>query len=336
MLIIGCDYHPYGQTIAMVDTATGELTRRNLEHPNGEAERFYRSLPPGALIGIEATGATQWFERLVAECGHELWVGDAAVIKAKQAGKPKTNERDALHLLDLLVGGQFPRLWVPSPGERDVRQLLQHRAQQVQAQTKVKGQLHGLAMAQGLCRKHKLFSRAGRELLEKLELGPWASRRRRDLLAQFDSLQPEIAELDQAVAEEGARRPEVAQLRRIKGVGPVVALAFVLTVGPIRRFLRSRQLVAYLGLNPRENSTGDHQRLGHITKQGNKMMRWLLVEAAQTAVRCDPEMHRIYARLKFRRGANVAKVAIARRLAVKMYWTLRQASERGASGSHVR
>ena len=107
------------------------------------------------------------------------------------------------------------------------------------------------------------------------------------------------------------------------GVGPVVSLAFVLTVGPVERFPNSRKLVSYLGLNPRENSSGGRQRLGSISKQGNSMMRWLLVEAGQTAARRDEELRRAYQRLKFRRVSGIAKVAMARRLAVRLYWMLR-------------
>jgi transposase len=311
----------------MLDRERGELTIRRLEHENGEAKKFYSSLPKGTLIGIEATGSTQWFERLMAECGHELWVGDPAEIRARRVRKQKTDERDALHLLELLVTNRFPRVWVPSVEDRDARQLLQHRHKLVQMRTAVKNQLHALAMSQGLCRKRKLWSELGRRQLEALELGPWASRRRQELLALLDELDPQIAELDQAVEAEARRRPEVVQLMELKGVGPVVGLAFVLTLGPASRFLRSRQVVSYLGLNPQENSSSTHQRFGHITKQGNTMMRWLLVEAGHTAVRCDPELRRVYQRIKFCRGANVAKVAMARRLAVRMYWKLRQAQE---------
>ena len=336
MFIIGCDYHPRFQMIAILEKATGEVKVLRLEHESGEAKRFYASLPKGVLVGIEATGSTQWFERMVGECGHELWVGDPAEIRARRVRKQKTDERDALHLLDLLLTNRFPRVWVPSPEDRDARQLLQHRQKLVGMRTSVKNQLHGLAMGQGLCRKQKLWSESGRKQLEALELGPWASRRRQELLTLLDELAPKNAELDKAVEAEAARRPDVVRLRAQKGVGPIVGLAFVLTLGTVDRFRRSRQLVSYLGLNPREDSSGSHQYLGHISKQGNSMMRWLLVEAGQTAARLDPELGRVYKRLKFRRGANVAKVAIARRLAVKMYWILRQAPETAPAGSHVR
>jgi transposase len=331
MAIIGCDWHTRYQVIAMLDTETGEMTTRQLEHENCEARRFYAELAEPSLIGIEATGYTQWFERLMAELGHELWVGDPAEIRARAVRRQKTDTRDAEPLLELLLTKRFPRVWVPTPEERDVRQLLKHRDKLVKMRTSVQNQLHFLAMSQGVCRKRKLWTERGRVELEGLELGVWASQRRQELLDLLDRLGPRIEGLDRAVRTEAARRPPARELREEAGVGPVTALAFVLTVGPIERFRRSRQLVSYLGLNPREDSSGGHQRLGHISKQGNERLRWLLVEAGHTAARIDPQLQRQYARLKFRRGGKVAKVAMARRLAVRLYWRLR----RYAAGSHV-
>jgi transposase len=329
MFIIGCDLHTRYQQIAMLDTVTGEVVTRRLEHENGEARAFYASLAKPALVGIEATGCTQWFERMLGELGHELWVGDPAEIRARAVRRQKTDTRDAEHLLDLLASNRFPRIWIPSLQERDARQLLKHRDKLVRMRTSVKNQLHYLAMSQGVCRKQKLWTERGRRELEELPLGTWASRRRQELLELLellDRLQPRIEELDEAVKVEAQARPEVLRLMRQKGVGPVVGLAFVLTLGPVERFPRSKQVVSYLGLNPREASSGGHQRLGSISKQGNEMLRWLLVEAGQSASQADPELRRKYQRLKLRRGTKVAKVALARILAVRLYWALREAS----------
>jgi transposase len=326
MIIIGCDFHTRFQQIAMLDPTTGEIVERRLEHETGDAEKFYASLPGPARVGVEATIRAQWFERVLSRHGHELWIGDAAEIGAARVRKQKTDSRDALHILDLLLTNRFPRIWAPSPAERDLRHLLRHRHKLVGYRTSVMNQLHGLAMSQGLCRKRKLWSRVGRQELEALTLDPWASRRRQELLQLLDRLNPWIAELDRAVKEEAERRPEAVCLMKQPGVGPVTALSFVLTIGPIRRFPRSKHVVSYLGLNPREESSGGKQRLGSISKQGNSMMRYLLVEAAQVASQSDPELRRHYLRLKFRRGHSaVAKVAIARKLAVRLYWKLREA-----------
>lgn len=327
MLIIGCDFHSRFQQIAMLDTQTGEITERRLEHETGEAEQFYRFLRPPVRIGMECSGHAHWFERLLAELGHELWVGDAARIRASEVRKQKTDTRDASHILDLMMTNRFPRVWRPSPAERDVRQLLVHRQRLVWARINVKNQLQTLAMNQGLCMRRKLWARAGRHTLERLALGPWTRRRRDELLQMLDQLDGLIEKLDRAVEEEAQKRGDVVRLMAHHGVGPVTALAFVLTLGPIERFRRSKQVVSYLGLNPREHSSGGRQHLGPISKQGNTLMRYLLVEAAQAASRSHPELRRHYQRLKFRRGSAVAKVAIARKLAVRLYWMLREEAD---------
>jgi transposase len=327
MLIIGCDFHTRYQQIAMVDTVTGELTERRLDHESGEAHAFYRSLQGPVRVGIEATGPLHWFERLLAELGHELWIGDSAKIRASDLRKQKTDERDALLILELLLANRFPRIWVPTPAERDLRQLLWHRHKLVRLRTMLGNQLHFLAMSQGLCRKKKLFTKVGRRELSLLSLGPWASRRREELLHLLDQLDPRITELDRAVLEEAKRREDAVRLMTHPGIGPVNALAFVLTIGPVSRFRRSKQVVSYLGLNPSEHSSGGKRRLGAISKQGNTMVRWLLIEAAHHTTRFDAELRQDFQRLKFRRGHAVAKVAIARKLAVRMFWMLRSGAD---------
>jgi len=327
MKIIGCDFHTRYQQIAMLDDETGELTERRLEHENGEAQKFYRDLLKPVRVGVEATGPLAWFERLLDELGHELWIGDSAKIRASEVRKQKTDERDAQLILDLLLTNRFPRIWVPTPAERDLRQLLWHRHKLVRMRTMVRNQLHFLAMNQRLCRKHRLFTRKGRQQLEALPLAPWTARRREELLQLLDRLEPSITQLDQAVLAEAKLRDDASRLMTHPGIGSVNALAFVLTVGSIARFRRSKQLVSYLGLNPSEHSSGGKQRLGAISKQGNTMVRWLLIEAAHQVVRLDAELRCDYQRLKSRRGSAVAKVAIARKLAVRMYWMLRSGAD---------
>ena len=103
MKIVGCDLHTRYQPIALLDQETGELVERRLEHESGEAREFYSGLSAAVRVGIEATGHTRWFERMLGELGHELWIGDAAQIRASVVRKQKTDARDAAHLLDLLL-----------------------------------------------------------------------------------------------------------------------------------------------------------------------------------------------------------------------------------------
>src|ERR1700722_7424624 len=197
MLIIGVDYHPSDQYIAFADTETGESGERRLNHRAGEAEKFYRELQSRAAsvrVGMEATGYSRWFERLLAELGIELWIGDAAEIKTRRVRKQKTDTNDARLLLKLLLEETFPRIWVPSPENRDLRQLLWHRHRMVQMRTRIMNQLQALAMNEGQRRKKKRGNKQGRAQLEKLPLSPWASRRRKDLLELLDRMNPPIEE----------------------------------------------------------------------------------------------------------------------------------------------
>ena len=161
---IGCDVHTRDQVVAWIEEETGEIKKRRLEHAGQEVKEFYAQFPRGTVVGIEATFPAYWFERLLGELGHELWVGDAARIRASEVRYQKTDPRDAEGILDLLRTGRFPRIWVPSLEERDLRQLLVHRMKQVRARTQVKNQLHALAISQGVCRKRKLWSAKGREI----------------------------------------------------------------------------------------------------------------------------------------------------------------------------
>ena len=341
MLIIGCDYHPGMQQIAWFDNESGECGEQRLEHGTGEAERFYRELKRRGVqvrVGIEASGHTRWFERLLAELEMELWIGNPAKIAAQRVRKQKTDRGDAQQLLQLLREDRFPRVWVPSAENRDLRQLLWHRHRLVQMRTRVKNQLHAIALNEGVQRRSRLWSKAGRAQLESLALDRWTARRRHDLLQLFDQLTPQIAELSRAVEQEAERRPEVQRLMTHPGVGPITALAFVLVLGTPDRFRCGKQVGSYLGLIPCEDSSAGKQRLGHLSKQGNTLLRYLLVEAAQAAVRCDPQWRRRFLHLAMRRQRNIAIAAMARKLAVSLYWLWRKAEDPPAapqSGSHV-
>jgi len=326
MLIIGCDYHPGFQQIAWVNSDTGEFQERRLQHRE-EAEKFYRELAVGgvqARVGMEASGQARWFERLLAELQFELWIGDAAEIRAKRVRKKKTDREDARHILRLLLEDRFPQIWVPSWENRDVRQLLWHRHRMVQMRTRIMNQLQAVALNEGLRCKKRLWRERGRQQLESFQLAPWASRRRRDLLELLDRLNPTIAELSQAIEQEVEKYPAAQRLMTHPGVGVLTALAFVLIIGEAERFGCGKQIASYLGLVPEEDSSGESRRLGHISKQGSRILRFFLVEAAQVTVRSDPEWRSKFFHLALRRGRKIAKVAMARRLAVRLYWMWRK------------
>src|SRR2546427_403831 len=242
MMIIGCDFHPSWQQVSWLDTETGETGEQKLVQASGDAEGFYRQVAAPALIGMEATGNCHWLVDLLAELGHELWVGDAAQIRASYVRQQKTDKRDAAHILKLLVEGRFPRIWMPSSEVRDLRQLLLHRYKLVIIRARVKNELQHLCLNKGVQRKHKLWSQAGQQILRELPLKPWAARRRDDLLKLMAMLDQQIEPLDQAVQEEAQRDKMALLLQTQPWVGPITALAYVLTMGDVSRFPRGKQV----------------------------------------------------------------------------------------------
>jgi len=237
--------------------------------------------------------------------------------------RQKHDRRDAALILKLLLEGRFPRIWTPSGEEKDLRQLLIHRYKLVRLRATTKNELQHLAMNQGVTKKRKLWSKAGEQVLRELALKPWASRRREDLFKVRGMLDEQIASLDAAVVEAAEKNEKAKLLMTQPGVGPITSMAFVLTMGDVQRFPRGKQVASYLGLIPREYSSGGKQRLGSISKQGNHFMRMLLVEATQIAVRYDPGFRNEYLHRCHSKAKGVAKVAAARKLAIRLYWMLR-------------
>lgn len=340
MKIVGCDFHPSFQQIAVLETVTGEIEERRLCNSGGEAEQFYRELAEPALIGMEAVGNSLWFEQLVARLGHELWIGDAAQIRASYVRRQKTDRRDAGHILRLLVENRFPRIWVPSESQRDQRHLLLHRHKLVQMRTRIKTELQHVAMNQGMQKKRHLWSVRGRADFKNLPLEGWTAQRRADLVSLLALVESQVDKLDEAVRRIAGGDMQAQLLMTQPGVGPVTSLAFVLTIGDVKRFKRAKQVASYLGLIPSERSSGDKRHLGSISKQGNVFLRTLLVEAAQSACRHDEEFRREYRHRCHHKPTGVAKVAAARKLAIRLYWMLRTqtpyrpAVHTGGSPSH--
>ncbi len=284
MKIVGCDFHPRWQQVAIFDGETGEVSEHKLLNGDGEAERFYRGLKAPTLVGIEACGNSQWFIDLLERLGHQVWVGDAARIRASYVRKQKTDRRDAGHILKLLMEDRFPRLWTPTAEQRDLRQLLIHRHKLVEVRTRVKNGLQHLALNRGMQKQRSLWTASGMAGLKNLPLEGWSLRRREDLLKLLAELDQQVRGLDDAVhlaAEEHAQaRLLMTQPGGGSGDGAGICADHRRCV-PVP----AQRASGRVGLIPREHSSGGKQRLGWISKQGDRFLRQLLVEAAQTTCR---------------------------------------------------
>src|ERR1035437_9693884 len=303
MKILGCDLHAKQQTIAMVDTETGEFTEKTLSHEGNAVREFYAALEGPVVVGIEATGAMQWFLELLEELGIECRVGHPAKIRADEIRKQKHDRRDARLVLDLLVmKDPFPQIWMPSTEQRDLRTLLRDRHQWVKMRARLQHTLRAIALNDALRQGHALWSAAGQS----------------DLQSLYVQLQKRIRELDKEVEAQARQRPQARRLLTHPGVGAVTALATSVFLGDPSRFATGNQVASYIGMIPCEHSSGKRQRLGKLTKEGNSLLRYLWTEATMHAVRKDPELKRFYRRKLIQKGMGKARIAAARKLGIRL------------------
>jgi len=323
MRLIGCDLHASQQSIAMLDRDTGVVVEKTLMHEGGAVREFYAAVPPPVVVGIEATGSMGWFLRLMEELAIECRVGHPTAIRKAETHRQKHDRRDAALLLQLLVENRFPAIWMPSTEYRDLRSLLLHRHQWVRMRTRVQNALHAIVLAHGVRRGHTLWNRDGQALLASLPLAPYTADRRSELQGLYQHLQAHIDRLDKQVKHVADERPRATLLMTHPGVGPVTALATDVFVGDPTRFLDGKALASYVGMIPREYSSGTRQRLGALSKQGNPFLRFLWCEAAAHAVRRDPDLQRFYRRKAVQKGFAKARVAAARKLGIRLWIMMR-------------
>lgn len=323
---LGVDLHTRSQTVCWCDTTDGEIQQRTLDHRSEDVRAFYAQFPAPAVVGVEAMGYARWFHRLVEETGHHLLVGDARRIRQFAERRQKNDRRDAELLLDLLRHGDFPAVHMPSTASQEVLRLLRYRHRLVRMRTALWNGLHAVALSHRLQLGFRLRNAEGRQRLQALALSGADALQREHSLALLEEVQARILAVEHELAARAQNDRRVARLRTHPGVGLLTALAVVHTLEPVTRFDRARRVAAYCGLDPMEHSSGTAVRFGHISKQGNRLLRFLLGEAAHSAIRPggDTELRRFYFHLLVKKPAAVATVATARKLALRLYVLLRE------------
>lgn len=320
----GVDFHTRQQLIKWCDTRDGEIKEQRLFHDSlDEVRTFYAQFRGEVRIGIEACGYSEWFERLLHELGHEVWVGDATKIRRRARSRQKTDRRDAELLIDLLLKDEFPRINRLSFESLEVLRCLRYRHRLVQMRSRMRNSLQAIALGSGIVLKSKLRTKRGREKLNDLPLSPVLSQQRSGWLDMIEEIERRIAEVEQELEKTAVGDERVRRLRTHPGVGLLTALALVHTLCPVDRFANTRKVAAYVGLEPREYSSGERKRMGRISKAGSRVLRFLLVEAGIKATWKDVELKNLYYRVLHRRGQARAKVAVARHLLIHAFIMLR-------------
>lgn len=318
----GVDFHARQQTISYCDSADGEIHQCELQHEGDQVREFYAQFQGEVIVGLEASGYSNWFEELLESMHHTVWLGNPAEIRRKAPRRQKNDRRDADLILSLMLKEDFPRLHRFSAESRLVLRQLRYRHKLVKVRTIAKNSLQAISLNAGWSLKRGLTKRE-QERLRALELPPVLAQQRDEWLQMVVELDQRLATIEAALEKVAASDPQIALLRTHPGIGLLTGLGVRHTLAPVARFSTTRKVVAYVGLDSMEDSSADRRQLGSISKEGSRLLRYLLNEAGQTAARRDPDLKRFYHRLVHRRNRPKAKVAVARKLLVRSFIMLR-------------
>lgn len=300
------------------------MSTHELKHQNqAELRTFYSQFSGPVLVGLEASGYSPWFEQMLEELGHEVWLGDASEIRRRARRRQKNDRRDAELILDLMLHDEFPRIHRPTAQSREILRMLRYRHKLVKLRTIIKQSLQALSIQSGCSLRAQLFTRAGLQRLRDLPMSPVMGYQRDQWLQSLEPLNQRIAEAVTWLEQRAAGDERIERLRTHPGIGLLTALGVAHTLAPVSRFCNQRKVAAYVGFDPKERSSGEKKRYLGISKAGSRVLRFLLIEAAQTACKADPELKRFYLRLQHRQGRPKAKVAVARKLLIRSYIMMR-------------
>ena len=320
-LYIGVDFHPYSQTVAYCDEQYGDINYKLFDHKDKKALReFYKQADKDSLIGVEATGTTQWFDRMLSEMGLELKTGNPRLIRRMALSRHKNDYRDAETILDLLITGRFPEIEPRSEYSQLVLGLLRHRHAMVGQRTAIANALQAFARRKGLDR-FRTKSKKAKELIVSAVDCETETFMVDSRFRLYELLTKEIMRTESELGSYARKDEKVRLLLTHSGVGPLTALCMVHTLGDVNRFGRKEEVVSYVGLDPLDKSSGEKKRIGRISKHGSRLLRFLLVHSAQTSR--DKRIRDFYLKVSRRRGKPIAKVAAARKLLVNCFIMLR-------------
>jgi transposase len=323
-IYIGVDFHARQQTVCSLKTDEGVVNSHNLKHQDkDEVRAFYQQFSGRVVVGIEASGYSPWFEQLLEDLGHEVWLGDATEIRRRARWRQKNDRRDAELILDLLVHDEFPRLQRPLMKSREILRMLRYRQKLIKIRTIGKNSLQALALQSGLAKRSQLFTSSGKQELLAAAMSPAMQWQREQWLQLMEPLNQRLLETMFWLKQQSQDDERIVRLRTHPGIGLLTSLCLVHTLEPVSRFRNQRKVAAYAGLDPMERSSAERKRFLGISKAGSRVLRYLLVEAAHTAVKKDDDLKRFYQRLVERRGRPKAKVAAARKLLIRSYIMLR-------------
>jgi transposase len=320
---VGIDLHRRRSVIVRM-TRDGERlgeTKRIVNDPSELAAQV-ASWGESPQVVLEATYGWYWAADVLAEAGAQVHLAHPLGVKGFAYRRVKNDELDARDLADLLRMGRLPEAWIAPPEIRGLREEIRHRCKLVALRSGLKAQVHSVLAKQGVqVPVSDLFGVGGQLLLDELALDAPFQARVLSLRRLIEAFTFEIDVLAKRTSGKLARHPGFRAIQAIPGVGPVLGAVFVAEIGDVTRFDRPQKLCSWAGMTPRHRESDTKVHRGRITKQGNHLVRWAAVEAVQRLYGGAIGATRV--RLTERRGANIAKVAAARKLLTLVYYGLR-------------
>jgi transposase len=319
---VGIDLHRRRSVIVRMDQAGQRLDTTRIDNDPAVLAGLVAQWGEAPEVVLEATYGWYWAADVLAEAGATVHLAHPLGVKGFAYRRVKNDERDAADLADLLRMGRLPQAWIAPPATRELRELVRHRAKLVALRSGLKASVHAvLAKCGTTVPMSDLFGAAGQQLLDGLALPPVYAGRITSLRRLIDSFDFEIGIYTRLLAARLDGHAGYRAIQAVDGVGPAFAAVFVAEIGDVHRFAGAPHLCSWAGLTPRHHESDAKVRRGRITKQGSRLVRWAAVEAVQRVRRGPVGAAR--ARIGERRGANIGKVAAARRLLTLVYYGLR-------------
>ena len=325
MYTIGCDQHKHYCFMVTMNEEKQIIHKERIEHDDRERlENFFKELPGPSQMAIEACGYEAWLCDSAGASGVDVHLAHPLKVKAIAEAKIKTDKIDATTLAKLLSADLLPEAYLAPQEIRERRYLLRYRQCLVKYQTSIKNRMHSIIDRLGIKKPNitDLFSPVGIKWLTHLTLPEVYRKALTGHLELLSFIQQQIKKVEQQINLILKTDPLADILQTVPGIGKFSAFLLLAEIGPVERFSSPDKLSAYSGLVPSVHQSGKSEYFGSITKQGNKFIRWILVEASQRAIKQDPGLQDFHSRIEFKKGHNVATVAVARKLLTYIYHVL--------------
>jgi len=327
-MYIGIDLHKANAVVTALDVAGQDVLTTKVKNTRSGWEEFRELFPDGGEVVLESTLNHMEVVDLLEGWGYTVSVAHSKDVRAIATSKSKTDKIDSRILAKLLQSDFLPRAYVPPKEIRQMRELLRHRIRLGRDAAQVKNRVHALLQKNWIAHDFTdLFGKGGRKYLASIALPDLIRQVMESLLRQLDTLEKEVKNIQATLAQHAVQDENIKRLMQIRGIDFYSAEVIVNEIGDVTRFPSYRKLSSYAGLVPTVRNSGNTVRHGHITKEGNRNLRWILVEAALKSKETDPNLKKTYNRISRRRGMMIARIAVARHLLRIIYYMLRDKSD---------